>query len=103
MTYPWWLDEIPAVRAAAEKLGDAGQACSDALKRLGAWHDIRSRVGGYANWVHDNTLEDDEFVLLAQIDYEPKANNCIGDAAPIFIAVSRHDPPRIEVDATQSH
>lgn len=37
-------------------------------------------------------------VLLAQIDYEPKANNCIGDAAPIYIGVSTTDPLRIETD-----
>ena len=40
--------------------------------------------------------------LLAQIAYEPAANNCIGDAAPIFIAVSATDPNRIETDASQS-
>jgi hypothetical protein len=103
MTYPWTMPRDPALMAAASKFGDPETAYSESLKRLGAWHDDRSRVGGYATWVHDNTLEDDDMVLLAQIAYEPSANNCIGDAAPIFIGVSRSDPTHIEVDATQTH
>ena len=104
ITYPspWLITEIPAIAAAASRFRDPGAAYETTLERLGSWHDFRSRVGGYAAWVHDNTLEDDDMHLLAQIAYEPAANNCIGDAAPIFIAVSATDPSRIETDASQS-
>ncbi len=81
--------EIPAAFAAS-------------LKRLRFWHNFRSRVGGFPTWVHDNTLDQDDMVFLAQIDYEPDANNCIWDAAPIYLAVSGRDPTRIETDVFQS-
>ena len=42
--------------------------------------------------MHDTTLGGDDMVFLAQIAHEPQAKNCIGDAAPIFIAVSTSDP-----------
>ncbi len=51
--------------------------------------------------MHDQTFDDDT-VFLAQIDYEPKAKNCIGDAAPIHIGVSNTEPVTIETDVFQS-
>jgi hypothetical protein len=59
-------------------------------------------VGGFATWVHDNTLDHEDMIFVAQIAYEPDANNCIGDAAPIFIATCGSDPTRIETDVFQS-
>ncbi|MGH7139446.1 MAG: hypothetical protein ACREHD_27185 [Pirellulales bacterium] len=41
-------------------------------------------------------------VFLAQIAYEPAANNCIGDAAPIYIAVNASDPTKIDTDSWQT-
>jgi len=102
MTYPREMERFPATVAAASRFRDPLAAYIASLKRLGFWHDFRSRVGGFPTWVHDNTLDEDDLVFLAQIDYEPKANNCIADAAPIFIAVSANDPPRIETDVSQS-
>lgn len=102
MTYPWSMDKYPGIVEAARRFKDPEQAYCDSLKRLGFWHEFRSRVGGFPTWVHDSTLEYDDLVHLAQIDYEPKANNCIQDAGPIFIAVSKSDPTRIETDAFQS-
>lgn len=104
MTYPSWsMEHYPAIATAASKFRRPDAAFSASLKRLHYWHDFRSRVGGFPTWVHDNTLDQDDLVFLAQIDYEPKANNCIGDAAPIYIAVSAADPARIVTDVFQSH
>lgn len=103
MTYPSWsMEPFPAIAAAASRFWNPDAAFRASLRRLGFWHDFRSRVGGFPTWVHDNTLEQDDLVFLAQIDYEPDANNCIGDAAPIYVAVSASDPTRIETDAFQS-
>jgi hypothetical protein len=102
MTYPWSMKRFPAILAAASRFRNPEGAYVASLKRLRSWGDFRSRVGGYPTWVHDNTLEGDKMVFLAQIGYEPQANNCIGDAAPIYIAVSTTDPPRIEIDASQT-
>ena len=74
------------------------------LKRIGYNpYDDRTQIGGYPTWVHDNTLDDDGLVFIAQIGYEPEAKNCIGDAAPVFIAAHRSDPTRFEVDSSQTH
>lgn len=102
MTYPWSMERFPAIVAAASRFRNPHAAYAASLKRLRFWHDFRSRVGGFPTWVHDNTLDADGMVFLAQIDYEPRANNCIGDAAPIYIAVSASDPPQIETDVFQS-
>jgi hypothetical protein len=102
VAYPWAIDAAPDAFAAASRVGDPRAAYEAALKRLGFWHDMRSRVGGFPTWVHDATLDGDDMVFLAQIAHEPKANNCIGDAAPIFIAVSASDPTHVETDAFQS-
>lgn len=103
MTYPSWsIKEFPAIASAAGEFRNPNSAFEGSLKRLGFWHDFRSRIGGIPTWVHDNTLEDESMVFLAQIDYHPEANNCIGDAAPIYIAVSSADPSRIETDVFQS-
>jgi hypothetical protein len=103
MTYPSWsMKPFPAIVAAASRFRNRDGAYRASLKRLHFWNDFRSRVGGFPTWVHDNTLEYDDMVLLAQIGYEPNANNCIGDAAPIYIAVSASDPTRIETDVFQS-
>ncbi len=59
-------------------------------------------MGGYPEWDHEETLEYDDLVFLAQIDYEPEAENCIMDAAPMFIAFSASDPAKIETDVSQS-
>ena len=97
-TYPWSMERFPDIMTAATKFRNPSDAYEASLKRLGFRSVFRSRVGGYATWVHDNTLESDDMVLLAQIDYEPKANNCIVDAAPIYIGVSTAGPLRIETD-----
>jgi|KBSMisStandDraft_5_1062788.scaffolds.fasta_scaffold122334_2 hypothetical protein len=102
VTYPWSIDAAPDVFAEASRVGDPRAAYEGALKRLDFLHDMRSRVGGFPTWVHDATLDGDDTIFLAQIDYEPKANNCIGDAAPIFIAVSATDSTRIQTDCFQS-
>lgn len=103
MAYPDDIDRAPAALTAASKLGDPRAAYNAALKRIGFWHDFRSRVGGFPTWVHDDaTLAGDDMVFLAQIAHEPKAKNCIGDAAPIFIAVSASDPTVIATDPFQS-
>jgi hypothetical protein len=103
MTYPPWpIERFPEVATAASRFRNPGAAYERALGRLGFRHDFRSRVGGFPTWVHENTFDDDGFIFLAQIDYEPQANNCIGDAAPIYIAVSASDPTRIETDISQS-
>lgn len=74
------------------------------LKRLGfRWRNEDTQIGGYPTWVHDNTLDGEEMFFVAQIAYEPAANNCIGDAAPIFIAAHHSDPTRFETDPWQSH
>jgi hypothetical protein len=102
MTYPWSMERFPAIVAAASKFRKPNEAYWASLKRLRSYDKFQSRVGGFPTWVHDNTLEYDDMVFLAQIDYEPDANNCIGDAAPIFIAMSASDPTWIETDVTQS-
>ena len=100
MTYPSWsMERFPEIAAAASRFRNPDAAYTASLRRLRFLHDFRSRVGGFPTWVHDNTLDQDDMVFLAQIDYEPDANNCIGDAAPIYIAVSASDPTRIETDA----
>jgi hypothetical protein len=102
MTYPSSMERFPAIAAAASQFKNPEAAYAASLKRLGFWHDFRSRVGGFPTWVQDNTLDQDDLVFLAQIDYEPKVNNCIGDAAPIYIPVSALDPTQIETDVFQS-
>ncbi len=103
MTYPSWsMVPFPAIAEAASKFRNPVAAFHASLKRLGFWNDFRSRLGGFPTWVHDNTLDHNDLVFLAQIGFEPTANNCIGDAAPIYIAVSASDPTRIETDAFQS-
>jgi hypothetical protein len=102
VTYPWSMEGFPAIVKAASAFRNPELAYLESLKRLGFWHEFRSRVGGFPTWVHDNTLDGEDMVFVAQIDYERKANNCIGDAAPIFIASTKDDPPRIETDVFQS-
>jgi uncharacterized protein YwqG len=103
-TYPTMLEGFPDLAAAAARVGDAQAAFESALKRLGFWNECRSRVGGYPTWVHDDTFRgEDGLIFLAQIDHEPDANNCIQDAAPIYIAVSTAEPPRVVTDVFQSH
>lgn len=103
MTYPPWpVERLPEVATAASRFRNPAAAYGRSLGRLGFRHDFRSRVGGFPTWVQETTFHDDEFIFLAQIDYEPQANNCIGDAAPIYIAASASDPTRIETDIFQS-
>lgn len=101
-TYPWSMEGHPAIRAAASEFKHPHAAYRAALRRLGYQDRFFSRVGGFPTWVHDNTLEGDGLVFLAQIDYEPQAENCIGDAAPIYIAFSATEPATIETDVFQS-
>ena len=96
------MDGFPAIVAAASRFRNPVAAYAASLKRLCFSQDFRSRVGGFPTWVHDNTLEQDDLIFLAQIGYEPGANNCIGDAAPIYVAVSANDPTRVETDVSQS-
>ncbi len=102
MTYPWSMESFPTIANAASKFRNPRAAYSACLRRLRFLHDFRSRVGGFPTWVHDNTLDQNDMLFLAQIAYEPLANNCIGDAAPIYIAASPSDPPRVETDVFQS-
>ena len=103
MTYPTRsFERFPKIAAAASRFKNPDAAITASLRRLRNLYDFRSRVGGFPTWVGDNTLEDDDMIFLAQIAYEPDANNCIADAAPIYIAVSAGDPSRIETDTWQS-
>jgi hypothetical protein len=103
-TYPTMIDGFPALAAAAARVGNVQAAFEAALKRVGFWNECRSRVGGHPTWVHDDTFRgDNDLIFLAQVDYEPDANNCIGDAAPIYVAVSATEPRRVVTDVFQSH
>jgi len=101
--YPVYFHEHPAIKAAASEFANPDSAYRAALRRLGYHNDDFSHVGGYPKWVHDNTLDDGNLVFLAQIEYEVPADNCIGDATPIYIAFSSSDPTKIETDVWQSH
>jgi hypothetical protein len=101
--YPDLEDAGRAVREAAERVGNPRRAYAAALRRLGYRRPDQSRIGGLPRWVHANSFEGTDFFLLAQIEYEVPANNCVGDAAPIFIGVSRSDPSRILTDPFQTH
>jgi uncharacterized protein YwqG len=101
MTYPHSLKGHPEIMATAAKFLNPQMAFNQSRKRLGYRHEYLSRIGGYPSWVHDATFEDGDF--LGQIEYEPDANNCIGDAAPIFLAVSPEDPRTVDTDCWQSH
>lgn len=125
LTYPrpGWQLEVPAIAAAAryhkgyqesfEKSwnsrgyrwrGSFNRVYEKSLKRLGFdSRDECTQIGGYPTWVHENAIVDDGTFFVAQIAYEPAANNCIGDAAPIFIAAHRSDPTRFETDPWQTH
>jgi uncharacterized protein YwqG len=100
LTYPHSFKEHPEIIVAARNFRNPVAAFVKADKRVDCRDRFHSRMGGYPSWVHDATFEDDDF--LGQIDYEPKANNCIGDAAPIFLAVSRNDPMKVDTDVWQS-
>ncbi len=100
-TYPWTPDE-PGVAAALAKFKEPKEAYAKAIKRVYDGGDFVSRVGGVASVVQSDWLEHEDVVFVAQIDYEPQANNCIGDAAPIYIAMHRDDPTRFETDPWQS-
>ncbi len=104
VTYPSWsMHEFSEIAAAAGRFRDPEAAFQASLGRIGFWHDFRSRVGGFPTWVHDNTLLDKEdTVFLAQIDYHPEANNCIGDAAPTYLAVTSTEPQKVVTDVFQS-
>lgn len=104
MTYPTWsIERIPEVAIAAAEFRDRATAINSSLRRLGSLRDYRSRIGGHPTWVHDNTLEQiNDMVFLAQIDYEPAANNSIGDATPVYLAVSASSPMCIETDTWQT-
>src|SRR5262245_35977157 len=102
LTYPYVWERHPAIVAAASKFKKPEAAYADSWKRIGWYGEFFSRVGGYPSWVHDNTLEHDDYVFVAQIAYEPDANNCIGDAAPIYIAALASDPTKFVTDAFQS-
>lgn len=102
LTYPWSGTSAPGIHEAAAAFKDPEEAYVASLKRIGAWAEFFSRVGGYPTWVHENTLEHDDLIFLVQIAHEPLANNCIQDAAPIYIAFSKSDPSRIETDTFQS-
>jgi uncharacterized protein YwqG len=102
VTYPWSLDRHDAILKAATQFRNPRGAYNQALKRVGYREPFFSRVGGFPTWVHDNTLEDEDMIFVAQINYEPSAKNGIGDAAPIYIAVSASDPMIFETDVWQS-
>jgi hypothetical protein len=100
LTYPHSLQSHPEIMTAAAKFRNPYPAYQNSLERLGFRNEFRSRIGGFPTWVHDATFDDEQF--LGQIDYEPQANNCIGDAAPIFMATSPEDPMKVETDCWQS-
>ena len=107
LTYPSPVGSFLRVPAIALLNSDPtifGTKYMKSLKRIGYQpHDEHTQIGGYPTWVHDNTLDDDELIFIVQFAYEPEANNCLGDAAPVFIAAHRADPTRFEVDSSQSH
>jgi hypothetical protein len=100
---PDWEDAPPAVKAAASRLGDPVRQYRRSLRRLGYREPEASRIGGIPRFVQSDFFEGSDLFLLAQIEYEPPACNSIGDAAPIYVAVSASDPTRVVVDAGQSH
>ena len=102
LTYPYVWEKHASIVAAASKFKNPEAAYVDSWKRIGWYGQFFSRVGGYPSWVHENTLEHDKFIFVAQIDYEPDANNCIQDAGPIYIAALASDPTRFVTDAFQS-
>lgn len=102
LTYPFVWKKHPAIVAAASKFKKPEAAYVDSWKRIGWYGQFFSRVGGYPSWVHDNTLEHDGCIFVAQIDYEPDASNCIMDAGPIYIAALADDPTIFVTDAFQS-
>ena len=106
LTYPCPASrrQHPSIVAAASKFWNPNVAYERSLRRLGYREQLVSRVGGFPTWVQSTWLDDeDELVFLAQIDYEPKVNNGIGDAAPTYIAAWTSDPTRFETDCFQSH
>ena len=104
MTYPQSPEGFHDVEAASSKFRDAYSAYVSSLKRIGFWrHEMQSRIGGFPAWVCDCEFVDDSMIFLGQIDYEPKANNSILDAAPIYIAVSASDPTKIETEIFQTY
>jgi uncharacterized protein YwqG len=102
LTYPYVWEKHPAIVAAASKFKKPEDAHVDSWKRIGWYGQYFSRVGGYPSWVQDNTLEHDGYTFVAQIDYEPDANNCIQDAGPIYIAARANEPTTFVTDAFQS-
>lgn len=103
LTYASTLDDtLPAdVHAAAAAFRDPLRAYWASLKRLG--YTSFSRIGGHPYWVHDDALLDQAPTFLGQINYEINVNNCIGDAAPVFLATSSSDPMTVLSDLFQSH
>ena len=104
-TYPWRFDADPAVMAASSAFRDPEGAYRASLRRLGLRDPYFGRIGGHPYWVHDDTLIEDgdrAATFLGQIAVEPEAGGVIGDAAPIFLAVSAEDPMEVLADPFQS-
>ncbi len=85
------------------RFSDPYDAYKRSLKRIGYQQVEATFVGGYPTWVHNNALDDDGLVFVAQIGHEPLAGFCIGDGAPLFIAAHKSDPVRFELDPFQTH
>ena len=102
-TYPHWFDATPDIQRAASRLSNPRKEFERAKRKIQAAEPERSRVGGYPNWVHEKAFRGQGLTFVAQIEYEPDAGNCIGDAAPIFIAATPEIPSRLYADYWQSH
>ena len=107
VTYPTDLrppEQFAEISQLMPRFRDFGKAYQRCVQRLGySTRDYESFVGGYPTWVHDNTFYGSDCEFLGQIVYHPIVKNCMGDAAPLFIAFHRDEPTRFEFDPWQSH
>jgi hypothetical protein len=101
-TYPWNPDSVPEIQRAAARFKRPDRAYKDALQRASARDSHFSRIGGHPAWVHDATLEGDDYVFVAQVEYDVRTGLLIGDAAPIYIAWAR-SKARFLTDCFQSY
>jgi len=104
VTYPspvGSFKRIPEIAELVSKFKDPQKAYRRAVKRLGYREDFGTRVFGYPSWIHDNTLDDDELLFVAQIGSENSANLMFGDAGLLYIAATKTVPVRFETDLWQ--
>lgn len=101
-TYRMDWESDPAVAQAARRFRNPARAIRHALRRLEVFEPQYSHIGGYPEWVQDDMLEGDDYVFVAQLEYEPSTNLLIGDAAPIYVVWDISER-RFIADCFQSH